>query len=80
MDSETERRHAEAEVVRQQQEAQRQAAEVARHAAERTRESAEVGRRAMASEVHGTVATLTTLVARMEAVEALRREARKREP
>jgi hypothetical protein len=30
--------------------------------------------------VNGTIATLATLVVRMEAVEALRRQARKREP
>jgi hypothetical protein len=56
------------------------AAESARHAAERDRESAEAGRREVTSEVNGTIATLTTLVDRMESVEALRREARKREP
>lgn len=80
MDSDTERRRTAAEVVRQQQELERQAAESARHAAERARESAEVGRREVASEVHLTIETLTTLVGRMESVEALRREARKREP
>ena len=80
MESDTEHGRAAAEVVRQQQELERQAAETARHAAERARASAEVGRREIASEVNGTIATLTTLVARMETVEALRREARKREP
>jgi hypothetical protein len=80
MDSETERGRAEAEVVRQQQERERQAAESTRHAAERARESAETGRREVASEVSGTIETLTTLVVRMESVEALRREARKRQP
>jgi hypothetical protein len=80
MDSDTEGRRAAAEVVRQQQELDRQAAESARHAAERDRESAEAGRREVTSEVNGTIATLTTLVDRMESVEALRREARKREP
>jgi hypothetical protein len=79
MDSETERRRANAEAVRQQEERRRQAAETARNAAETARESAEAGRRAIASEVHGTITTLTTLVARMKAVEALRREARKHE-
>ena len=79
MDSDTERRRADAEVVRQQQEQHRQASETARQAAERVRESAEAGRREAVSEVHGTVATLTTLLGRMEHVEALRREARKRE-
>jgi membrane protein involved in colicin uptake len=80
MDTETERRHAAAETVRQQEERRRQAAEAARNAAETSREAAEAARRAIASEVHGTVTTLTTLVARMETVEALRREARKLEP
>ena len=77
MDSDTERRMADAEVVRQQQEHHRQASETAREAAERVRELAEVGRREVVSEVHGTIATLTTLVGRMEHVEALRREAMK---
>jgi hypothetical protein len=80
MDNDTERDRAAAEGVRQRQELDRQAAEAARHAAERARASAEIGRREVANEVHGTVATLTALVGRMELVEALRREARKREP
>lgn len=80
MDSDSERRRASAEAVRQQQELERQAAESARHAAERARETAEAGRQEVASEVHGTIETLTILVGRMESVEALRREARKREP
>jgi hypothetical protein len=80
MDSDTERRRAAAEDVRQQQELERQAAESARHVAERARISAEEGRREVATEVHETIATLTTLVDRMESVEALRREVRKREP
>jgi hypothetical protein len=80
MNSDSERERAAAETVRQRHERDRQAAESARHAAERARESAEDGRREVANEVHGTIATLTTLVDRMESVEALRREARKREP
>ena len=80
MDSDTERQRDAAEADRQRQEHQRQTAESGRRAAERARESAELGRREVASEVHGTIATLTTLVGRMENVEALRREARKREP
>ena len=80
MDSDTERGRAAAEVVRQQQELERQAAEAARHDAERGREEAEVRRSEVIGEVHGTIATLTTLVSRMESVEALRREARRREP
>jgi len=75
-----ERRHAAAEAVRQQHELERQAAENARNTAEQSRASAETGRRAIANEVNGTVATLTTLVDRMEVVEALRRDARKGTP
>jgi len=46
-------------------------------AAEESRVSAENGRRAIAGEVSETIATLKTLVTRMEAVEALRRDAKK---
>lgn len=80
MESALERRHTAAEAVRQQHELERQAAENARNTAEQSRVSAEAGRRAIADEVNGTVATLTTLVDRMEVVEALRRSARKGEP
>ena len=77
MDIEMERRRTDAEAERQQQELTRQAAERARVAAEDSRASAEDGRRAATEEVHATIATLTTIVGRMEAVEALRRYARK---
>ena len=71
MDIEMERRRTDTEAERQQQELTRQAAERARVAAEDSRASAEAGRRAAAEEVNATV------VSRMEAVEALRRYARK---
>ena len=77
MDIERERRRADAEAERQQHELNRQAAERARAAAEVLRASAEDVRRAAGAEVHATVETLSTLLSRMEAVEALRREARK---
>ena len=76
MDSETERRRAEAEAVRQQRELERQTAEHARDAAEASRVAAENGRRALADDVSDTVETLTIILKRMEAVEALRRDAR----
>ena len=78
MDSETERSRAEA--TRQQHELDRQAAERAREAAEATRVAAENGRRTVVDEVSGTVETLATLLNRMEAVEALRRDARNDTP
>jgi hypothetical protein len=77
MESAIERSHAAAEAVRQQREQERVAAEAARNAAEQSRVSAETGRRVVADEVRGTIATLTTLVDRMEVVEALRRDAAK---
>ena len=80
MDSDIERRRAVAEGLREQRELKRQAAELARNAAEESRVSAENGRRAVADEVSETVATLTTLLNRMQAVEALRRDARKDVP
>jgi predicted nucleic acid-binding Zn-ribbon protein len=70
--------HTAAEALRQQHELDRQAAENAREAAEASRVTAETQRRAVSDEVHGTIATLTTLVDRMEIVEALRRDARRR--
>ena len=76
MDSEIDRRRAEAEAMRQQHELERQAAERARDAAEASRVAAENGRRAVADEVSGTVEMLTTILNRMEAVEALRRDGR----
>jgi len=75
-----ERRHSAAEVVRQEHELERQTAESARNTAEKSRVLAETGRRAVADELHGTVVTLTTLVDRMEVVEALRRDAHKGTP
>ena len=77
MDTEMDRRPADAEAERQQHELTRQAAECARIAAEESRASAEEGRRVATDEVRETIATLTTLLIRMETVEALRREARK---
>ena len=77
MDNEIERRHAEAEALRQQHERERQAAEHARAAAEASRVSAENGRRAATDEVSGTVEALTTILNRMEAVEALSRDTHK---
>ena len=77
MESEIERHRAEAEAVRQQRELERQNAERARDTAEASREAAENGRRALAGEVSETVDTLKTILNRMEAVEALRRDARK---
>ena len=76
MDIEMECRRAEAEAERHQHELTRQTAEQARAAAEELRAFAEEGRRAVAAEVNATIATLTTVLRRMEAVEALRREAR----
>ena len=80
MDIEMERRRAEAETRRQQHEVAREAAERERVAAEASRALAETGRRAVADEVRETIATLSSLVNRMEAVEALRRDARKDTP
>ena len=80
MDRETERRHTDAEAVRQQHELERQIAERARIAAEDSRASAENGRRTVAVEVSATIATLKKLVTRMEAVEALRRDAKRDAP
>ena len=77
---ELDRRHAEAEATRQQQELERQAAEQLRNTSEGSRVSAEDGRRTVALEVNETIETLTTILHRMEAVEALRREARKDPP
>ena len=79
MDIEIERRRANAEAERQQHELTRQAAERARDAAEASRVAAENARRALADEVSETVETLTSILKRMEAVEALRRDARSNE-
>jgi hypothetical protein len=75
MDIDNDRRGADAEAERQQHELARQTAERARAVAEELRVSAEHGRRVVAEDVRETIATLTTLLGRMEAVEALRREA-----
>ena len=77
MDTDSDRPPRNAEAERQQHELIRQAAERARITAEESRVSAEDGRRAAADEVREAIATLTTLLTRMEAVEALRRDARK---
>ena len=77
MDSKKGRGYAEAEALRQQHELERQTAERARDAAEASRVTAEDGRRAVTDEVSGTVETLSTILNRMEAVEALRRRGHK---
>jgi len=51
-----------------------------RNAAEESRVATEHDRRAVANEVTETITTLTALLNRMEAVEALRRDARKDTP
>ena len=80
MDIDMERQRVDAEAVRQQHERERQISERARNAAEESRAVAEHARRAVADEVSDTIATLTTLVNRMEAVEALRRQVRRDMP
>ena len=65
-----------AEVGREQREKAREAQERSRVAAEEARVIAEVERRTMAKAVGDTVTTLTTLLARMEAVEQMRRASR----
>ena len=77
IDIDIEGRRVDAETRREQHELARQDAERARAVAEKSRASAEEARRTVAAEVSATVETLTTLVSRMEAVEALRREATK---
>ena len=81
-DLDLETKRVEAELLRQQRESSRQsaelvrtAAEVARHAAEQARVEAEVLRRGTVTELGATVATMTTLIERMEQVEAMRRAA-----
>ena len=71
-----ERLRAEAEAVRQQQERDRQARERQRVAAEGERVAAEDVRVTATVEVRETVATMKTLLGRMEAVEKLRRSRR----
>ena len=80
MHNEMESRRADAESAREQHELARQETERARVTAEESRMSAEDGRRAAATEIRATIAALTTLVERMEAVEALRRQATKDAP
>ena len=80
MDTEMERRRVDAEARRQEHELAREAAERTRNTAEASRVDAEKSRRAAAHEVAGTLTLLTTVVARMEAVEALRRQATKDKP
>ena len=75
MNTEMERRRGDAEARRQEHELAREAAERARNTAEASRVEAENSRRAAAREVAETLTTLSTIVARMEAVEALRRVA-----
>lgn len=65
-----------AEMIRQRQENRRQAEELARKIAETARVAAETGRVAAAKEVSETLADLTALLERMEAVEAMRRTSR----
>lgn len=72
----TERERADAEATRQQLELARQSAERARVAAEDARARAEDGRRAASVEVAHTVATMTEILGRMEAVEQMRRASR----
>ena len=74
-----ERGRTDAEQARQQQELSRQSSELIRVAAEQARIEAEEFRRAAAEELGGTVATLRTLVERMEVVEAMRRAASRKE-
>jgi uncharacterized small protein (DUF1192 family) len=71
-----ERLHTDAETIRQHQESLRQAQEQSRANAEEARVVAEEGRLAVAKEVNGTVAMLTALLERMEAVETMRRTSR----
>ena len=71
--TEAERLRHERESSRQSAELARAAAELARTAAEQTRVDAETIRRGAVSELQETAAALTTLMERMEKVEAMRR-------
>ena len=71
-----ERLRIEAESLRQTQENLRQTQEASRAEAEAARVLAEAGRLAAAKEVNATVATLRTLLDRMEVVERMRRTSR----
>ena len=75
MSIQTERLRADAEAIRQQHELMREMTERDRAAAEGGRAAAEEGRRAATDEIAGSVATLTELLNRMEAVEEMRRAA-----
>ena len=77
-DAEEKRRNA--EMVRQRQETLRQDEELSRNTAEAARAAAETRRVAAAKEVNDTVANLTTLLDRMQAVETMRRTARGEDP
>ncbi len=70
-----ERRRAK-ERISQQHELARETSERARAAAEQARAVAEAGRRAAANDLRGTVAMMTALLDRMQAVEEMRRAAR----
>ena len=69
-----ERGRCDAEAIRQSQETVRQGQESTRVKSEEARAAADENRSAAADEVRETVATLTTLVERMEAVEKMRRD------
>ena len=76
-------RRVEAERLRHERESSRQSAELARAAAERARTAAEQARvdgeavrRGAVSELQSTATALTTLIERMEKVEAMRRAGR----
>lgn len=71
-----ERERLNAETIRQRQESLREADELSRTRAEAARVVAETGRVAATKEVSDTVATLTALLERMEAVETMRRTPR----
>ena len=76
MDNTVERWRADAEAGRQSQEQLREAQEASRVVAETARVTAEAGRATAVDEVNATVAALTLLLQRMEAVETLRRTLR----
>jgi hypothetical protein len=80
MDADTERRCVAAESKREQSELARQDSERRRVTAEAERVQGEADRRAASTEVAQTVATLTELLTRMEAVEQLRRNLRSNPP
>jgi hypothetical protein len=77
MDKNVQLAPADAEARRQESERVREESERRRVAAEAARVGAEEGRRLAATEMAQTVATLTELLSRMEAVEQMRRSARR---